>query len=331
MPAEWEPHAATWLSWPHNPNTWPGKFEPVPAIWAELARALARFEPVNILAGGDDVMRVAKSLVGDVPNVTLWDIPTNDCWMRDHGPTFLVGEPNQQPALVDWEYNAWGGKYPPFDLDNQVPRILAQRLGRPRFAPGIVMEGGAIDVNGRGTLLTTGECLLNPNRNPTLSQADIERHLADNLGVVNILWLEGHVAGDDTDGHVDELARFVNPTTIVTVLEDDPADENYSSLAENYRRLKTLRDQDGRPFEVVPLPMPRPIYFGDQRLPACYANFYIANGVVIVPSFNDPADARAQSILRELFPGREVIAIHATDLIWGLGAFHCITQQEPRQ
>lgn len=329
MPAEWEPHASTWLSWPHNPNTWPDRFAPIPGVWAELARVLSQYEPVNILAGGEAVMAQAQSLLGGVQRVSLIDIATNDCWMRDHGPTFLVGREGLPAALVDWEYNAWGGKYPPFDKDNAVPAQLAKKLGRRRFAPGIVMEGGAIDVNGRGTLLTTGECLLNANRNPTLSKAEVEQYLADHLGVVNVLWLDGHVSGDDTDGHVDELARFVNATTVVTAVEEDPADENYKSLQENYRHLQTLRDQDGRPLEVVKLPMPRPIYVGEQRVPACYANFYIANGAVIVPQFGDPADAQALAILGELLPGRRVIGLAARDLAWGLGAYHCITQQEP--
>lgn len=328
MPAEWEPHAATWLAWPHNPDTWPGKFEPIPAVWAKLVRTLSAHEPVRILAGREAVMREAQSHVGNLPNVTLLDIPTNDCWTRDYGPTFLVGN-GLPPALVDWRYNAWGGKYPPFENDNQVPEILARQLERKRFAPDIVMEGGAVEVNGRGTLLTSEQCLLNPNRNPTLSREEIELHLCDYLGAVHILWLKEGIAGDDTDGHIDELARFVNPRTVVAALEEDPADANYESLRENFRRLESFTDQGGRPLEVIALPMPRPIYYNRQRLPACYANFYIANGVVIVPQFDDPSDQRAMEILRPLFPGRKVVGLSAIDLAWGLGAFHCITQQEP--
>ncbi|MBX7073454.1 MAG: agmatine deiminase family protein [Pirellulales bacterium] len=330
MPAEWEPHAATWLSWPHNPATWPGKFEPIPAVYAKLVETLARHERVRILAGGSEVMRQARDMVGRLENVELFDIPTNDCWMRDHGPTFLVGQPSLAPALVDWEYNAWGGKYPPFDLDNRVPTELAQRLGRRRFAPGIILEGGAVDVNGKGTLLTTEQCLLNPNRNPNLSRAEIEQYLADYLAAPHVLWLAGGIVGDDTDGHIDELARFVNPTTVVAAVESDPGDENYAPLQDNLDRLRGFRDQDGRPLDVIPLPMPAPIHHAGQRLPACYANFYIANGVVVVPQFNDPADAVAVQTLARLFPDRQVIGLPAVDLAWGLGAYHCITQQEPR-
>ncbi len=329
MPAEWEPHAATWLSWPHNPDTWPGKFEPIPSVWAELVHVLAAGEQVNILAAPGPVTEQAKTLVGNLPSVTLFDIPTNDCWMRDHGPTFLMGEDLCSPAVVDWQYNAWGGKYPPFDLDNEVPRRIAQRLGRKCFIPGIVLEGGAIEVNGQGTLLTTEECLLNPNRNPQLSRAEIEQYLADYLGVVKVLWLERGIVGDDTDGHIDELARFVNPHTIVAAVENDPTDANYESLVNNFRRLKSFVDQAGRPLEIVPLPMPGAKYFNDQRLPASYLNFYVANGQVIVPQYEDPGDRLAVEILGRLFPDRKIVGLPALDLAWGLGAYHCITQQEP--
>lgn len=328
MPAEWEPHAATWLSWPHNPDTWPGKFEPVPAVWAELVTVLAPREKVRILAGGDAVMSQARALVGHVPNVDLIDIETNDCWMRDHGPTFLVGR-GLAPALVDWEYNAWGGKYPPFDKDNLIPRQLAERLRRKRFAPGIILEGGAVDPNGAGTILTTEECLLNPNRNPQLGRREIEQHLADYLGARHVIWLGRGIVGDDTDAHIDELARFVGPRTVVTVIENDTADPNHEPLADNLRRLELARDQDGRELEVVTLPLPRPLHYNEQRLPASYANFYIANGLVVVPQFGDPADRTAVETLARLFPGREIRGIGAVDLAWGLGAFHCITQQEP--
>ncbi|MDZ4818242.1 MAG: agmatine deiminase family protein [Planctomycetota bacterium] len=329
MPAEWEPHAATWLSWPHKLESWPGKFEPIPLLYAELVRTLSRFEPVHINAGGSSVMRQAKELVGHLPNVFLHDIPTNDAWCRDHGPTFLVGPAGSQPALVNWNYNAWGGKYPPFDLDDQVPTRIAAIQNRRVFTPNIFMEGGAIDVNGRGTVLTTEECLLNPNRNPTLSKQQVERYLCDYLGVSNVLWLGRGIVGDDTDGHIDELARFVNPTTVVAPLEENRDDENYEPLRENFERLQSMRDQDGKRLTVVPLPMPAAIFHEDQRLPACYCNFCIANGVVIVPQFDDPADAQAIEVLRPFFPDRQVIGLPARDLVWGLGAFHCISQQEP--
>jgi agmatine deiminase len=329
MPAEWEPHAATWLAWPHKRESWPGKFEPIPLVYQKLVEALTPFEHINILAGEPLVMEQAQALIGELPNVTLWAIPTDDAWIRDHGPTFLVGPPGQPPALVDWGYNAWGGKYPPFDLDDVVSQHIGRRQGRRIFEPGIILEGGAIEVNGRGTLLTTEQCLLNPNRNPQLGKAEVERYLREYVNVTNILWLGRGIEGDDTDGHIDELARFVNETTVVAPLEDDKSDPNYEPLRENFDRLKTMKDERGRSLDIVPLPMPRPMHHDGQRLPACYCNFYIANGSVIVPQFDDPADARAIDLLRSLFHGREAIGLPARDLVWGLGAFHCITQQEP--
>ena len=327
LPAEWEPHAATWLSWPHNRATWPGKFAPIPAVWAVLARTIARFEPVHVLAGGE-VMAEARRLVGDAAGVTFHDVPTNDAWIRDHGPTFLAGAPGAPRVLVDWQYNAWGGKYPPFDLDNAVPRRVAAILGRRRFDPGIVLEGGAIDSNGRGTILASETCLANPNRNAGLSRADLERYLADYLGARHVVWIRGEIAGDDTDGHVDQLARFVGPRTVVVAREDDPDDENHASLEGISRDLSGARDQDGRPLEVASLPMPRPLHLGDARLPACYVNFYVANGLVVVPQFGDPADGAATGILGDLFPDREIVGLPALDLVWGLGAYHCATLQE---
>jgi agmatine deiminase len=284
---------------------------------------------VNVRAGGAAVMAEAKSLVGGIPQVHLHDIPTNDAWTRDHGPTFLVGAPGSPPALVDWGYNAWGGKYPPFDLDDAVPRHIAELTGRHRFTPGIILEGGAIDPNGRGTVLTTEQCLLNPNRNPRLNRADMERYLADYLGAKKVLWLGEGIEGDDTDGHIDELARFVGPRTVVAAWEENRDDFNHRPLRDNLERLKQMTDQDGQPLEVIPLPMPRPIFHDGQRLPASYCNFYIANGVVIVPQFDDPADRTVMEILGRQFPDREIIGVPARDLVWGLGAFHCITQQEP--
>jgi agmatine deiminase len=298
-------------------------------VWATLARTLAEFEPVHILAGGQAVMAQARSMVGDVPNVVLHDIPTDDVWARDHGAMFLSGLDTLPPALVDWEYNAWGGKYPPFDLDNAVPDHVAQLTGRRAFRPDIILEGGAVDGNGEGTVLTTEPCLLNPNRNPQLSQADVEQYLADFCCAKKILWLAGGIAGDDTDGHIDELARFVAPTTVVAALEDDPQDENYKPLRDNYQRLMSMSDARGRQLEVISIPMPRPLFHDNTRLPACYMNFYIANGVVIVPQFGDPADRVAVETLGRLFPTRQIRGLDAVDLVWGLGAFHCITQQQP--
>lgn len=327
-PAEWEPQAAVWLSWPRNPNTWPGKFEPVPAEFAHFARAVAEFEPVHVLAGGE-AMPEARRHLGEVKNVVLHDVPTNDSWCRDHGPSFLTG-PGLPPALVDWEYNAWGGKYPPFDQDNLVPRRIAEITGRRCFSAGIVMEGGAIETNGLGTILTTESCLLNPNRNPQLGRADVERYLAAFLGCREVLWMKGgEVAGDDTDGHIDQLARFVGPRTVVCAICDDPGDENYAPTQQNLLELQNMTDQDERPLEVVPLPLPKPLYYSEQRLPASYCNFLIINGAVLVPHFGDrEADERACAILRELMPGREVRGLPSLDLVWGLGSFHCLSQQE---
>ncbi|HUE72621.1 MAG TPA: agmatine deiminase family protein [Pirellulaceae bacterium] len=364
-PAEWEPHAATWLSWPRNPETWPQKFGPVPGEFAQLVRTIAQFEPVHILAGGEAVMRQARALVGKLPNVTLHDIPTNDAWCRDHGPTFLsVQSPKSKvqsrgandfglwtldsglaPALIDWEYNAWGGKYPPFDLDNQVPRKIAALQGRRVFSPGIILEGGAIEGNGEGVLLTTESCLLNPNRNPHLSREETEKYLRDYLGVKEIWWLKGgEIAGDDTDGHIDQIARFVGPRTIVVGVCDDPSDENYGPTQQNLAELLRVSSgiltrsasegESGQPslalrVSIVPLPLPGPKYVGDQRLPAGYANFIFVNGGLIVPTYNDPADRVAIDTLQKLRPDRRVVGLPSLNLVWGLGSFHCLSQQEP--
>ena len=327
-PAEWEPQAAVWLSWPRNPATWPGKFEPVPAEYAIFAKAIADYEPVHILAGGE-VLAQARSLVGNVKNITLHDICTNDSWCRDHGPAFLTGQ-GLPPALVDWEYNAWGGKYPPFDLDNLVPSQIAEITGRCRFSPGIILEGGAIEPNGLGAILTTESCLLNPNRNAGLNREQVEQYLRDYLAAQKILWLTGgEVAGDDTDGHIDQLARFVNPSTVVCAVCDDASDENYAPTQQNLLELQNLRDQDDQPLAVISLPLPAPLYYDGQRLPASYCNFLIVNHAVLVPQFGDTStDARACSILRELFPHRIIRGLPSLDLIWGLGSFHCLSQQE---
>jgi len=329
MPAEWEPHTATWLAWPHRRESWPGAFEPIPRVWAELVRSLAEVEEVHVLAGGAEVMSEARRMVGHLPRVTLHDIATNDAWTRDHGPTFLVGPPSLPPSLVHWRYNAWGGKYPTFDRDQQVPRLVAEALGYQRFEPGIVLEGGAIDTNGQGSLLTTEQCLLNPNRNPDLPRPDIERCLADYLAARHVIWLGEGIVGDDTDGHVDELARFVAARVVVAAVEQDPADANYAALQDNLLRLRTATDAEGRSLEVVPMPMPKPLFHGDQRLPASYMNFYVANGLVVVPQYGGSADGQALETLASLFSGRRISGHRAVDLAWGLGAFHCITQQQP--
>ena len=335
MPAEWEPHRGTWLSWPHKQASWPGKFPPVPAIFARMVRHLADHEEVHINVAGppmeEDVRLLLSDSGGDSGNVFFHYNPTNDAWCRDHGPVFIVRSQDriQDEAVIDWDFNAWGGKYPPYDLDDVIPTRIAKELGVPAFHPGIVMEGGSIDVNGRGTLITTESCLLNPNRNPQLGRAEIEGYLRAYLGVSHILWLGDGIAGDDTDGHVDDLTRFVDPTTVVTVVEDDPTDENYEPLQENLERLHRMTDQDGRPLQVVTLPMPRALWHDGQRLPASYANFYIANEIVLLPTYDPDRDDEARATLQRLLPGREVIGIDCTDLVWGLGAFHCVTQQWP--
>lgn len=335
-PAEWEPHRATWLSWPHNPETWPGRLERVYAPYAEMVGVLAAHEPVCINvrdAAMEDDARARLRAVGVDPdrNVAFHPVPTNDTWARDHGPVFLVREREgrRERAIVDFGYNAWGGKYPPFDLDDRVPERLAARLGLPRFEAGFVLEGGSVDGNGRGTVLTTESCLLNPNRGAGRTREGMERALARFLGARQVLWLGDGIEGDDTDGHVDDLTRFVDAGTVVTVVEDDPADANHVPLRENLARLRGMRDEAGKPLAVATLPMPPALYVAGQRCPASYANFYLANGVALVPVFSAPSDARALAVLRELLPGREVVGIPCSDLVYGLGAVHCMTQQEP--
>jgi agmatine deiminase len=335
MPAEWEPHEATWLSWPHKEASWPGAFERVPAIFGEIARHLSESELLRINVADEEFAERVRTLLRrggvNLDAVRFHFIPTDDAWVRDHGPIYVVRDRNgkRERAINDWGYNAWGEKYPPYDNDDVVPSRIAEEMGEPLFSPGIVMEGGSLDVNGRGTLITTESCLLNPNRNPHLNREQIEGYLRDYLGVTNILWLGDGIAGDDTDGHVDDLTRFVSPDLVVTVVEDDPQDENYEALQENRERLLRMKDERGNPLRVIELPMPGPVYFEDQRLPASYANFYIANKSVLVPVYRHPNDERACAILQEIFTDRKVIAIDCVELIWGLGSIHCVTQQQP--
>lgn len=334
LPAEWEPHQGTWLSWPHNRATWPGKFEPVEPVMVKAVQALCEGETVHI----NVLDAVHEAHVGRLferagisGSIRFYRFPTNDAWCRDHGAIFVtrLSEGKQELAAIDCEYNAWGSKYPPYDLDNAIPKRMAEALEIPRFEAHMVLEGGSIDVNGRGLLLTTEQCLLNPNRNPDLSRADIEQRLGDLFGVKQVLWLGHGIAGDDTDGHIDDITRFVSENTVVTVVEGDSNDENFEPLQENLERLRSMRLPDGSPLRVITLPMPAPLYYQGQRLPASYANFYIANRIVLLPCFNDPNDALAAQILRSCFPNRRIIGIECTDLIRGLGAFHCLTQQIP--
>ncbi len=345
MPAEWAPHRGTWLSWPHRESSWPERFAPVPGVFVEIVKQLSAVEEVHINITGAPMaadvtarLRAAGIVAVDLGRppaapgrVFLHHNPTNDAWCRDHGPCFIqrtvAGRTEQ--AIVDWGYNAWGGKYPPFDADDVVPTRIGAEFGIEVFHPGVIMEGGSLDVNGRGTLLTTESCLLNANRNPALTRVQIEQALRDYLGVRHILWLGDGIEGDDTDGHIDDLTRFTDPETIVTVVEDDPADINYAPLRENLRRLATMRDQDGAPFRIVTLPMPPASYVGEQRLPASYANFYIANGLVLLPAYHPATDAVARDVLQRCFPSRRVVLVDSRDLVWGLGSFHCVTQQWP--
>jgi agmatine deiminase len=333
LPAEWEPHAATWLSWPHRKAvSFPGKFEPVPAYWVRICELVSPHEHVHVNvrdeSHGTEVRRLlAKSKNVRKQNVFLHRFGTNDCWCRDHGPIFIKRQ--NESAVVDWRFNAWGGKYPKYALDDAIPKKVAKLLGLPLFSPKVVLEGGSLDVNGQGTLLTTESCLLNKNRNPHLTRKQIEQHLKDYLGVTNILWLGEGIVGDDTDGHVDDITRFVNPTTVVTAIEDDPKDANHKALRENLARLKKMKDQDGKPLRIVTLPMPGVVEHNGKRLPASYANFYIANKIVLVPIYSHKNDKRALAILQRCFSTRKVVGIESTDLIWGLGAFHCVTQQQP--
>lgn len=332
MPAEWEPHQATWLSWPHKEASWPGKLHQILPVYARMVAALARSETVYINVNDEVMERQARDLLrvaGAEGDIRFQHFATNDAWCRDHGAIFVVRDGADRLAATDWGYNAWGGKYPPFDLDNQIPRAMAETLGVPRFEGGMILEGGSIDVNGAGLLLTTEACLLNPNRNPQLNRERIEQRLHDYLGVRQVLWLGDGIVGDDTDGHIDDLTRFVALDTVVTAVEADPADENYAVLQANLRRLRAMADERGGALRIVELPMPPAIVYDGQRLPASYANFYIGNRVVLLPTYGHGNDERAAAILAELFPGREVVGIDCRDIVWGLGAWHCLTQQVP--
>lgn len=358
MPAEWEPHEATWLAWPHEPRDWPGKLAPIPWVYGEVVRHLAPGEDVRILVQDAATEKQARALLARVgapqDRVQFHRVPTDRSWTRDTAPIFVRRAGDGVVAATDWKFNGWA-KYPNHHRDDAVPATLAKRLALPRFVPmasfprrtrggagrgaraaatvdrQVVLEGGSIDVDGAGTLLTTEECLLSPvqARNPGLSREALEQVLGDHLGIRKVLWLGRGIAGDDTHGHVDDLARFVGPRTVVLASEANRADENHGPLAENRRRLRAMTNAAGERLEVIDLPMPRPLYLDGVRLPASYANFYIGNAAVLVPTFNDPGDRRALGILAELFPDRPVVGIHAVDLVWGLGTLHCMTQQQP--
>ncbi len=333
FPAEFAPHTATWLSWPHKEASWPGKIDTIFPVYAQFIKLVAEGEKVNINVADEKLKQFAVSYLekvdADFKNIHFFFHPTNDAWCRDHGPAFLINPTEKKKMILDWGYNAWGGKYPPFDLDDVIPTLIAKHYNIPVVHPGIVMEGGSVEFNGKGTLLTTSACLLNPNRNPHLNQSQIEEYLINYYGVNHILWLGDGIIGDDTDGHIDDLTRFVNSDTVVTIVEENKGDENYEILQDNLKELKTLHLENGKPLNIVELPMPAPVVYEEQRLPASYANFYIANKYVVVPTFRDKNDDKALTILQSCFPDRKVIGLDSTDIIWGLGSFHCLSQQEP--
>jgi len=333
MPAEWEPQEAVWLSWPHRRSTWPGNFRPIPRVFSRVAAAISHREEVRINVARELRPRARALLVAagaDMANVSFHLNPTNDAWCRDHGPIFVRRDRTGEVAVTDWEYNAWGGKYPPFDRDNRVPSRIADALGLRRFKAGMVLEGGSIDVNGRGLLLTTEACLLNPNRNPGLSRAQIEDRLRAFLGIHTVLWLGDGIAGDDTDGHVDDLTRFTGEHSVVTVVERRRRDINFRALSENMERLRSIRTPSGGRLRILELPMPDPVVREGVRLPASYANFLVVNGAVLMPAFRQPRrDREAAEVLASAFPGRDIIAIDCLELVWGLGTLHCISQQQP--
>jgi agmatine deiminase len=369
MPAEWEPHASTWLAWPHCRNDWPGKFEPIPWVHAEIIRHLGRHERIDLIVNNAASEKHARKILAKAnalsDNVAFHRWPTDRVWTRDSGCTFVVETTNESSsraksrarperaasareresngdlvsgsklAAIKWRFNAWA-KYSNYRHDEKIGSRMARAAHAEEIRPlhgksRVVLEGGSIDVNGRGTLLTTEECLLSKTqqRNPSMSRKDYEKLFSDYLGIKNVIWLSSGIAGDDTHGHVDDITRFVSPDTVVTAIESDPNDPNYEPLRENIRRLRAAADQDGKPLAIIELPTPGRVVFEGHRLPASYANFYIANGIVLVPVFNDPNDRVALDILADLFPDREIVGIYSGDLIWGFGAMHCMTQQQP--
>lgn len=334
FPAEFARHSATWLSWPHKEASWPGKIQTIFPVYAQFVKHVAEGEHVHInvcdAAMQRDAVEHLERAGADMSQIQFFHNPTNDAWCRDHGPAFLLN-PSAfiKKIIVDWDYNAWGGKYPPHDLDDVVPTRIAHDYNIPVVNPGIIMEGGSVEFNGRGTVLTTTSCLLNPNRNPTLNQKQIEAYLCEFYGVSHVLWLGDGIVGDDTDGHIDDLTRFVSADTVVTVVETNKQDENYHPLQDNLKLLRKLRLENGEQMNIVELPMPSAVVYEDMRLPASYANFYISNKYVVVPTFRDKNDDLALRLIQECFTDRSVIGLDSTDIIWGLGSFHCLSQQEP--
>jgi len=336
FPAEFAPHKATWLSWPHKEASWPGKIQSIFPSYVAFIKTLVRFEEVNINVCAEAMKARAMQLLQDagveMSRIHFYMHPTNDAWCRDHGPAFLMNKQDPtKKAIVDWNYNAWGNKYPPFDQDDVIPTKIGQALGYEVFHPGIIMEGGSVDFNGAGTVITSTACLLNPNRNPHLNQSQIEQYLMDYYGQDQVLWVDEGIVGDDTDGHIDDTVRFVNEDTVITVIEENKQDENYGLLQHNLKQLQQMRLLSGKQLNIVEIPMPNDVIWEDQRLPASYANFYIANQQVIVPTYRCSKDDQVMTIIQQCFPDREIVGIDSTDIIWGLGSFHCLSQQEPER
>ena len=333
MPAEWEPHEATWISWPHPDGaSFPSAYDRVVPVFVDMVKALIESEIVRINVRDTAQETKVRTLLGDSPpeRIEYFQVPTNEPWCRDHGPIFLKRKENPRIAAVNFGFNAWGYKLSPFEDDDAAATLMAKKIGIPVFDFGeFILEGGSIEVNGQGTVLTTESCLLNPNRNPDLSREQIEANLRNALGVTQILWLGDGIEGDDTDGHIDDITRFVSPNTVVTVVEEDEDDPNYEPLELNLQRLRTMQLSNGTPLRVLKLPMPSRIVRDGQPLPASYANFYVGNTVVLLPAYHDTNDAWAASVLKEAFPHRRIVPIDCRELIWGLGAFHCLTQQQP--
>ncbi len=334
FPAEFAPHMATWLSWPHKEASWPGKIETIYPSYAKFIKELTKGEKVNINVANETMKAFALGHLQkegvDQSKVEFFFHPTNDAWCRDHGPAFLINPAlDIKKVIVDWDYNAWGNKYPPYDLDDVIPTLIGKHFNIPVYNPGIIMEGGSVEFNGNGTVMTSTACLLNPNRNPHLNQGQIEKFLCDYYGMDQVLWVDEGIVGDDTDGHIDDTVRFVNEDTVITVIEENKNDENYELLQHNLRQLTGMRLLNGKQLNIIELPMPEELIYEDQRLPCSYANFYIANKSVIVPTFRSDRDEKAMQIIQSAFPEREVVGIDSTDIIWGLGSFHCLSQQEP--
>ena len=334
FPAEFEPHIATWLSWPHKEASWPGKIHKIFPFYCQFIKELTSSEKVRINVNDEAMKKLAidhlQTTEVDVNKIEFFYHRTNDAWCRDHGPAFLVNpKAEQKKIIVDWNYNAWGNKYPPFDLDDIIPTLIAKHYDIPVYYPEIIMEGGSVDFNGNGTLITSTVCLLNENRNPHLNQEQIEEYLCNFYGVEQVLWICEGIVGDDTDGHIDDTVRFVNADTVIAVVEEDKMDENYELLQKNLKTLKQMRLLNGKPLNIAELPMPDKIIYEGQRLPASYANFYISNHAIIVPTYRSGKDDKALDIIQQCFPERKAVGIDSTEIIWGLGSFHCLSQQEP--